>query len=234
LHAPLRLTRVALTGGRLGFAVNGTPADCIKLGVLEVLSGRPHLVLSGINVGANVGANINYSGTVAAAREAALYGIPAIAVSVQQGAPDDLEAVAQFIENLAEQVHSRGLPFGTILNINFPDVPVAQATGIRISRQKIRPFEDYLEKRTDPRNRVYYWQGRNGRAGRGHPDTDETALEEDCIVITPIQCDMTDYRLLDDLRRWNWEEGQAPRNPPPRAGGQMPTGGSMGVPPKGK
>lgn len=233
LHEPLRLTRVTLTGRGPGFAVNGTPADCVKLGVLEVLSGRPHLVLSGINGGANVGANINYSGTVAAAREAALYGIPAIAVSVQRDSTADLEAVARFIEKLAEQVHARGLPFGTILNVNFPDVPVAEAAGVRVSRQKIRPFEDFLEKRTDPRNRVYYWQGCNGPAGSDHLDTDETALAEDCIVVTPIQCDMTDYRLLDDLRRWNWDGRQAPRDPSPRAAGQTLPDGSKGASLKG-
>ena len=124
LHEPLRSTRVQVNGGYSGQTVNGTPVDCIKLGLLEILDSRPQMVISGINPGANVGVNINYSGTVSAAKEAALYGIPAIAVSVMGHQVGHYADAARFIEILAENVSGKGLPAGTFLNVNLPDLPL--------------------------------------------------------------------------------------------------------------
>ncbi|MFZ7128727.1 MAG: 5'/3'-nucleotidase SurE [Desulfobacterales bacterium] len=203
LHQPLRASRVTLPGGCEGFAVSGTPADCIKLGVVELLSERPDVVVSGINPGPNVGVNINYSGTVAAAKEAALYGLHALAVSMASQDDSLFDGAAGFVETLAERVRQRGLPFGTFLNVNLPGLPIGTISGIRVSRQGIRTLSECFEKRTDPRNRTYYWQGADLQTFDASGDVDGHALEEDCISITPIKCDMTDYEVLKDLAQWD-------------------------------
>ncbi|MFC1816149.1 5'/3'-nucleotidase SurE [Thermodesulfobacteriota bacterium] len=202
LQKPLRLKLVEINGGYQGYAVSGTPVDCIKLGVLEVLDTKPDIVISGINPGANVGVNINYSGTVSAAREAALYGIPAIAVSIQGQKPGSYDIAARFAQVLAELVFKKGLPFGTILNVNFPAVSEKNIAGVRISRQGSSLFSHYFEKRVDPRNQTYYWQGSDLQAVFDHPDMDGAILNKNYISITPIKCDMTDYNTIDELRKW--------------------------------
>jgi 5'/3'-nucleotidase len=205
LNEPLRATYVEVNNGYKGYAVTGTPADCIKLGVLEILDEKPDIVISGINPGANVGVNINYSGTVAAAKEAALYGITAIAVSIQGTESNNYDDTAFFIEVLSKKVFEKGLPFGTFLNVNMPDVLVKETAGLRFSRQGIELFSEYFEKRIDPRNRTYYWQGCESQFHDISPDVDSTAICNNFISITPIKCDMTDYKMLDDLQNWNIE-----------------------------
>ena len=203
LYEPLRASRVEANSGGQGYAVNGTPADCIKMGFMELLDDMPDLVVSGINPSANVGVNINYSGTVAAAKEAALYRVPAIAVSMQGNSKNTYEDAAFFISTLAEDVLLNGLPFGTILNVNIPDVPMDKIEGVRISRQGNELYDEFMDKRIDPRNRTYYWHGFESRISFNHPDIDGAALEENFISITPIKCDMTDYVALEDLKAWN-------------------------------
>ncbi|MEZ4526194.1 MAG: 5'/3'-nucleotidase SurE [Desulfobacterales bacterium] len=203
LLEPLRVEKISVNG-RQGIAVNGKPADCIKLGILEFLDREPDLVISGINPGANVGINLNYSGTVAAAREAALYGIPAIAVSMQGTAIRHCDEAADFTAKLAQDVLEKGLPFGTALNVNLPDLPMKEIAGVRISRQSLdRLAGEYYEKRTDPRNRTYHWLGMDLRTYGQDPDVDRDALSLNYISITPIRCDMTDYGLLEDLKKWS-------------------------------
>ncbi|MFH0724955.1 MAG: 5'/3'-nucleotidase SurE [Pseudomonadota bacterium] len=202
LHTPLRATRISRNEKEAGIAVNGTPADCIKLGILELLELRPDLVISGINPGANVGININYSGTVSAAREAALFGLPAIAVSMEGNNPEHLSGIARFIEQLAEHVLERGLPFGTFLNVNIPEILMEDVAGIRVCRQSVSLLSEYFEKRNDPRNRTYYWQGCDTGHVFDNPDTDGAALGNKYISITPIKCDMTDYSVMEDLKTW--------------------------------
>jgi 5'-nucleotidase len=204
LHRPIRAVEVSVNGGATGYAVSGTPADCVKLGVLEMMSSRPDLVISGINPGANVGVNINYSGTVSAAREAALYGLAAIAVSVHAKTVSHYADAAVFVATLADQVIEKGLPFGTILNVNLPDLPLDQTAGVRISRQGLSLFSQYFEKRHDPRNQPYYWQGCDQAPTAQDPDVDEAAICLRYISVTPIRCDMTDYGLLETLKAWNW------------------------------
>ncbi len=208
LHHPLRAHPVSLPGGCPGFAVNGTPADCVKLAVGELLADRPDMVVSGINPGANVGANINYSGTVAAAKEAALFGLHAAAVSLASPDGSLFEGAAAFVETLAEKVVRCGLPFGTFLNVNLPDVPMERVAGIRICRQGVRTLSECFEKRTDPRNRPYYWQGADHQAFDPGEDIDGRALADRRIAVTPVRCDMTDYDMMGELEGWDWS-GQA-------------------------
>lgn len=203
LYEPLRAIEVSVNSGYSGYAVSGTPVDCIKLGILEILDSKPDLVVSGINPGANVGVNINYSGTVSAAREAALYGIPSIAVSIIGHKVNHYDDAAIFVELLAENVKKKGLPAGTFLNVNLPDKSLNKVAGVRISRQGVTFFPEYVEKRTDPRNRTYYWHGCDFLPTGKDPDIDEIALCNNYISITPIKCDMTDYGLLDDLKDWD-------------------------------
>ena len=176
LNQPLRAIRVSLNGGHTGYAVNGTPADCIKLAMAEILPKPPDVVVAGINPGANVGANLSYSGTVAAAKEAALGGAIGIAVSIEGQNADYYDDAALFIAQLCDTVQVKGLPFGTFLNVNIPNQPLRQIAGVRISRQGVELLSEYVEKRTDPRNRTYYWQGRDMQSFGDDPEIDGAAL----------------------------------------------------------
>jgi 5'-nucleotidase len=203
LYQPLRTHMVNNNNGFTGYAVNGTPADCVKMGLMEILDTRPDMVISGINPGANVGVNINYSGTVAAAKEAALYNVPAIAISIQGGQAADYAHAAHFTAKLAENIYKKRLPFGTFLNVNIPDIPADKIKGIRISKQGTALYSEYLEKRIDPRNRTYYWHGHDSSIAFKDAEIDGAALDDNFISITPIKCDMTDYHMIEELKRWN-------------------------------
>lgn len=209
LHSPLRTAEVRVNGA-MGHAVDGTPADCIKLGILEILKEKPDVVVSGINPGANVGIAIHYSGTVSAAKEAALYGIPAIAVSINAFQARHYDTAAEFAAALAEKIHGEGLPFGVLLNVNVPDLPAGAVTGVRISRQGIARISEYFEKRVDPRDRPYHWLGSDIQTFDSDMDIDWTALSHDHISVTPIQCDITDHHLLETLKGWDLESPSTP------------------------
>ena len=184
LNKPLRVQKVSINNAFQGYAVSGTPADCIKMGILEILDAKPDIVTSVINPGANVGVNINYSGTVAAAKEATLYGILAIAVSIHSREVQNYDEAALFVETLAKDVYANGLPSGTFLNVNMDFFP------------------EYIDKRMDPRERTYYWQGCDSLPAGKSTDIDGSALCEDFISITPIKCDQTDYQVLENLKGW--------------------------------
>ena len=203
LHQPLRVNRIAVNGANYGYAVDGTPADCVKLGFSELLSEKPDVVIAGANPGANLGANLNYSGTVAAAKEAALGGTIGIAVSIEGPDVDFYDDAALFIADLSEKVYEKGLPFGTFLNVNIPNRPLKDIAGVRISRQSVGMLSEYVEKRMDPRNRTYFWQGKDMQTFGTDPLLDGAVLKERCISITPVKCDMTDYQALEDLKSWN-------------------------------
>ncbi|MBW2742035.1 MAG: 5'/3'-nucleotidase SurE, partial [Deltaproteobacteria bacterium] len=154
LHEPLRTAGISFNKGCIGHAVNGTPADCIKLGMLEILDSRPDIVISGINPGANVGINVNYSGTVAAAKEASIYGVPSIAVSIGSHETDNYNDAALFVEILAKDILEKGLPFGTFLNVNIPDLPLKKIEGVRICKHGTWLHSEYLDKRVSYSNSV--------------------------------------------------------------------------------
>lgn len=205
LNQPLRANRITANGGDPAHSVNGTPADCVKLALAVILDNPPQLVISGINPGANVGVNINYSGTVAAAKEATLCGIPAMAVSIASFSPGHYPQATAFIEKLARLIHQNGLPAGTFLNVNLPDTPLRETTEVRFSRQAPGASTDGFDMRIDPRQRIYYWQGCDLDLTSSNPDFDGAALSRKVISITPIKCDMTDYAMLEELH--NWEVG---------------------------
>ncbi len=200
LHQPLRAERVAVGSDCRGIAVSGTPADCVKIAILEIMDQKPDMVISGINPGANLGRSINYSGTVAAAREAALYGINAIAVSIEKPEGGHYDDVADYIEKFSKQIAENGLPLGTFLNVNFPDMPVADTAGIRVCHQGMEALSETMEKRVDPRSRSYYWQGCDTQTFNDNPDSDGSTLAGHYIAVTPLKCDTTDYTLMDTLK----------------------------------
>ena len=199
---PLRVNRVQTNGG-WGYAVSGTPADCVKLGVLEILEARPGMVISGINPGPNVGINLNYSGTVSAAKEAALMGIPAIAVSQNPHPDNEYGVAASFVGTLITKIMKNGLRPGTFLNVNVPACPPDRIEGIRITRQGVSRLREIFYRRTDPRKQTYYWQGAETQFFDHDPDTDGAALSQNYISITPIQCDMTDHQAMERLKSWD-------------------------------
>ncbi len=200
LNQPMRINKITLDNGRKGYGITGTPADCVKLGLFELCPSQPpDLIISGINPGCNTGVDINYSGTVGAAREGALNRILSMAVSIRKtGNMMDLKGMSRFIAGLSEKVHDFGLPQGTFLNINAPDIPVNGVEGVRITRQAQDNLSKQFEKRVDPKNRFYYWYGDVNRV-TGEIDTDIHALSQNYISITPIQCDITDYRTMEKL-----------------------------------
>jgi 5'-nucleotidase len=202
LQQPLRAETLPVNGHGIGTAVTGTPADCVKLAIVELMETPPDMVISGINPGANIGNNLNYSGTVSAAKEAALFGIPALAVSIHGRSGRHYGEASRFIGRLINRVLPRGLPPGTFLNVNFPDLPIREMAGVRISRQAISILSESFEKRTDPRDQHYFWQGRDTQTVFEHPETDGAVLGENYISITPIKCDMTDYDMMETLKGW--------------------------------
>jgi len=204
---PLRVSRIQTNGG-CGYAVTGTPADCVKLAVVEILDGPPDLVVSGINPGANVGINLNYSGTVSAAKEAALLGVPALAVSKDPPYGGDYDFAARFVRDLVKKVAENRLAPYTFLNVNIPGCPPEEIKGVRITRQGTAPLVSQgggFQKRLDPRNQVYYWQGMERQAFETEADSDGAALGENWISVTPVKCDMTDHDAIRTLRDWKIE-----------------------------
>lgn len=198
LLGPLRVVR----RGARRFQVDGTPTDCVHLGVFNLTSGRePDAVLSGINRGLNVGDDVTYSGTVAAALEATLLGIPAIAFSVERDAEGgaDYAAAAALVAPLVDRVLRRGLPSGVFLNVNLPAEP---PKGVRITRQGTRTYRAAVVERLDPSGRPYYWIAGADTTPAGEPDGDHEAIREGYVSITPLQANLTYEPALENLSSW--------------------------------
>ncbi len=205
MDKPLRVTKVRLADGSEGFVSDGTPSDCVSLALLGILERKADLVVAGINKGPNLGDDVTYSGTVAAAMEAALAGIPAIAVSLGDYFEWDFSYAAAFTANLARQVLRNRLPKGVLLNVNVPALPREKITGVEITRLGKRIYQDVLVRREDPFGRPYYWLGGEVPRGVSEKGTDFTAVSEGRVSITPIHLDLTNYRLIATLKEWNLE-----------------------------
>ncbi|PYQ10913.1 MAG: 5'/3'-nucleotidase SurE [Acidobacteria bacterium] len=194
LHRPLRVNRQ-----RDGvYSVDGTPTDCINLGILNLLAHRPRLVVSGINRGVNLGDDITYSGTVAAAFEGTLLGVPSFAISQQVNGEDpDFFVAARFAVLLARWILQVPLPAGTLLNVN---VPQRKPHGTRLTRQGRRTYHQGVVERTDPSGRQYYWLGGIPPEWDESPGSDFAAIREGFVSLTPLHLDLTHYPLLQDLQ----------------------------------
>jgi len=201
LHKPLRLVRAKMADGTPAWSSNGTPADCVTLGVLEVMHGDVDLVISGINHGPNLGWDVHYSGTVSAAFEAVMIGFPAIAVSVTSwDAQIAWEGVAQVTVKLAQWVHANAARSQLLLNVNAPNIPASELKGIEVTRLSSRQYVDRVDKRTDPVGRDYFWLGGTLLDHEAQAGTDVRAVSDNKVSITPLQIDMTATSVLKDLK----------------------------------
>ena len=202
LTTPLRVKEVCIEGVIEGWAVSGTPADCVKIALAELLPALPELVVSGINLGPNVGINVLYSGTVSAATEAAILGVRGVAFSLNSyDLNADFTTGARLARELLEQIRSWSRwTNGTCLNVNLPALPRDQVKGIRITRQDTGPLVEHFERRVDPRKHVYYWLAEIHERQAPDLETDYGALAQGYITVTPIHHDLTDYKSLSDLQ----------------------------------
>lgn len=205
---PLRIESVEFPGSPiLAWAVDGTPSDCVKLAIEDLLEWKPDVVVSGINRGPNLGTDVLYSGTVSAAIEGAIYGIPSIAISVAAFDNCHYPVAAEFGTQLVSTVAKMGLPPKTLLNVNVPSVEKRDLAGVAITRLGARVWKDVFDRRIDPRGRTYYWMAGNVEEYDGDLDIDSVAIRHNMISITPIHLDLTGYELLEELKSWNIKFG---------------------------
>jgi len=199
---PLRVKEFRMGRDLAGYAVNGTPADCVKLGVGTLFKTPPDLVVSGINLGGNTATNIIYSGTVSAATEGRILGIPSIAVSLNTFVNPYWDFAARFARQVAREVLKRGLPPRVLLNVNVPNLPAERIKGVRLTRQGESAFVEDFEKREDPRRQPYYWLAGAYKMNDTDQDTDAWALDAGYVSVTPITYDLTAYQVLPTLHDW--------------------------------
>ena len=210
LDRALRVREARLLDGTIAYASDGAPSDCVALTSLGYFKEPFDLVVSGINVGANLGHDVTYSGTVTAAMEAGIAGMPGIAVSLE--VPEgylgeiDFGPSASAARQIVQRVIENGLPPEILLNVNVPFLPDDQIQGFRLTRQGLRVYHSRLDERVDPRGRPYYWIGGDAPTGVPERGTDIGALAEGFISITPLQLDLTAYHVLPDLSAWQWLE----------------------------
>jgi 5'-nucleotidase len=211
MHRPLRVTQTTLADGTLALATDGAPSDCVALALLGLLPEPVDLVVSGINPYANLGHDITYSGTVTSAMEAAIGGIPGIAVSLDSResleAGRDYGPAARYAAIVARRVLTVDMPKDTVLNVNVPNLPMSEIKGIRITRQGLRFYQDKLVVRDDPRGQPYYWIGGDPPTSVPENGTDSGALEAGYVSLTPLRLDFTDYDSLDRFSKLEWETG---------------------------
>jgi len=202
LHKPLRADLVPLPMGGEGYASNGTPSDCVVLG-LHALMSHCDLVISGINLGPNLGEDLTYSGTVSAAMEGTICGKPAIAASLAVHEHPDYGPTARFITRLAQHVLQHGLPPDVLLNVNVPNLPEDALTGVAITHQGKRRYSGRVEHRVDPRGRPYYWLGGETVLDSDGAGSDGEAILAGKISVTPLHLNLTSYAFISELQTWN-------------------------------
>jgi 5'-nucleotidase len=213
LDRALRAREFRLADGTPAFGSDGAPSDCVALATLGYFKEPIDLVVSGINVGANLGHDVTYSGTVTAAMEAVIAGIPGIAVSLEtvdgQTGEIDFTSAAHAAGKVVRHVIEHGLPGEILLNVNVPYLKDAQIHGFRLTRQGLRVYHSRLDEGVDPRGRAYYWIAGDAPTGVAECGTDIGALSEGFVSITPLHLDLTAYRALTDLNTWAWDESTA-------------------------
>ena len=199
---PIKAQKAKVGMACSAWVIDGTPADCVKLGITALLPEPPDYVVSGINRGANLGTDVLYSGTVSAAVEGVIMGVPAVAVSLTSfDYNEDFSFSARFTRVVLRVVEAKGLARDIILNINIPAIPRKEIKGLRITKLGVRRYDNLFEERKDPRGNAYYWLGGDVIREDQAPDSDVAAIEAGYLSITPIHFDLTDYRLIEDFRR---------------------------------
>lgn len=204
MHRPLRASRVG--DGR--YVVDGTPTDCVLLAVRQLLSARPDFVLSGVNHGPNMGEDVLYSGTVAAAMEATILGIPSIAVSFVGQREEGLRGYGTRLRSLLRSLlRGDDFPEETFFNVNLPDVAPDRVEGVRVTSLGRRVYSDSLTRSQDPQGREYYWIGGGRSHWSGREDSDFRAIEAGYVSVTPLHLDLTNFELMERVRSWDLETG---------------------------
>jgi 5'-nucleotidase len=203
---PLRVTKYFKNGNFFGYAVEGTPADCVKMGIRNIMGESPDLVISGINHGSNTAINIIYSGTVSAAREASIMDVPAIAISVASHEVTDFRYAGKIAKMLALKVKEHELPNGTLLNVNVPNFPEEEISGILVTEQSKAKWDDIYEKRTDPFGKDYYWLTGKLVEVENEKQSDQLAIKNKFVSVTPIHFDLTDYETFKNMKSWDIEK----------------------------
>jgi 5'-nucleotidase len=207
MNYPLRAVPFRKNNELFGYAVDGTPADAVKLGVRFLMKETPpDLVISGINHGSNTAVNIMYSGTVSAATEGTILGIPSIAVSLTTYDEPDFSYAAAFSARLAQFIAERGLPAGTLLNVNVPPLPADKVRGVMVTRQGTSSWDDWFDVRKDPANREYFWLTGNMNVTDTEEDSDQIAIRNGYVSITPIKYELTDHALRETMMTWGVEQ----------------------------
>jgi len=204
LHESLRLKPMSIDAGpQTEYACSGTPVDCVKLAVHEVLKDRkPDLIVSGVNHGSNASVNVIYSGTMSAAVEGAMQGVPSIGFSLLDYRWDaDFRAVEPYLKQIAQNVLTEGLPEGVCLNVNFPHAEKAPYAGVRVARQALGFWKESFEERADPSGKPYYWMRGDYHNPDGAEDTDIWALDRGFVSVVPTQYDLTAHHGLAGLHR---------------------------------
>jgi 5'-nucleotidase len=208
LERPIRVTETMLADGTSAFMSDGAPSDCVALPLLGFVD-KVNLVVSGINPFSNIGHDVTYSGTVTAAMEAVIAGVPGIAFSLASqdkpaNVPADYGPAGEVAKRVVQKVLEGGLAEGIILNVNIPYLSVETMKGIMVTRQGLRVYRDALDRRVDPRGRPYYWIGGEEPTGVNEEGTDVGAVAAGYVSITPLQLDLTNYKAMDVLRKWEF------------------------------
>ncbi len=203
MHKPLRVWTETLADGTEALTTNGGPSDCVALAAMGLIATPIDIVISGINTRPNLGNDITYSGTVAAAMEGVIFGIPSMAISMDEGDPRHWNVAAKAAMVIARKMlENGGMPAGTLLNVNVPNLPIEEIKGFEVTRLGKRRYHDELVVRHDPSGRPYYWIGGGPPSSVLEPGTDVNALAQGFISITPLSLDMTHDAFLDVLKNW--------------------------------
>lgn len=203
LNDPLRINKYYKDGVFLGYSVNGTPADCIKIALFKILKDKkPDLIISGINKGANLGTDVIYSGTVSGAVEGTMSHIPSIAVSLCSREKPIYSSACQFLRVFIPVIKSKKLPEYVTLNINVPNLPYDLINGIKITHQSYRQFKDHFIERIDPSKKSYYWLTGEIMDVNQNDNTDALAIDKKYVSITPLFLNLTDIKFMDEIKKW--------------------------------
>lgn len=207
VHHPLRVQRYCIPNSNVcAWMVDGTPADCVKIAIQALLPVKPDLVVSGINLGSNLGTDVLYSGTVSAAVEGVILGVPAVAVSLTEFKNADFTCAAEVAKGVILKMLKNGLPPNTLLNINVPPGQAKDMKGIAVTKLGNRQYENTFDRREDPRGRVYYWLGGDVVDVDNDPDSDIAAVEDGYISVSPVHFDLTNYRIMSQIEKWQMNE----------------------------
>lgn len=199
---------------RIGWGVEGRPADCVKLAITQLLPKPPDLVVSGINAGSNAGINVLYSGTVAAAIEGAFFGITSIAISLEYKKPPKLNfpKAAVLGRQMVEQILAKNPKPGQLFNVNIPALDDGPPLGIRVAAQGTAPYDEKYDRRLDPRGRTYFWIASNVTCPPDVAESDVRDLANRYISVTPLHFNLTDPHRLEEMKQWEWKQPTMPLN----------------------